>query len=156
MLYADVSVCAVLVCSDSTAAGTRIDQSGKIIQEMLESFNAEVPYFEILPDDKQQIQQQILEWVRADVPFIFTTGGTGLGPRDNTVSAVEELLEHKAEGIAEAMRVFRAATHTFSDDEPWRCRNHRQYFDCYFAWKRKRCTRIFTSNFARRFSMPGK
>ncbi len=106
LLYEDVSVCAVLVCSDSTAAGTRQDQSGKIIKEMLESFNAEVPYLEVLPDDKQQIQQQILDWVKEDVPFIFTTGGTGLGPRDNTVGAVEELLEHKADGIAEAMRVF--------------------------------------------------
>lgn len=106
LLYEDVTQCAVLVCSDSTAAGTRVDQSGKIIQEMLESFNAEVNRFEVLPDDKAQIQQQILAWVREDVPFIFTTGGTGLGPRDNTVAAVEELLEHKADGIAEAMRVF--------------------------------------------------
>ena len=106
LLYADKSVCAVLVCSDSTAAGTRQDQSGKIITEILQSFNAEVKYFEILPDDKLQIRQQILEWVQEDVPFIFTTGGTGLGPRDNTVSAVEEILEHKADGIAEAMRSF--------------------------------------------------
>ena len=41
-----------------------------------------------------------------DIQFVFTTGGTGLGPRDQTVGAVRELLERDAEGIAEAMRVY--------------------------------------------------
>ena len=96
--------CAVLVCSDSTAAGKREDNSGKIIQKMLEDFNANVKYYTILPDDKDQIQQQIKAWVAEDIHFIFTTGGTGLGPRDNTVSAVREILERDADGITEAIR----------------------------------------------------
>ncbi|QCR22877.1 bifunctional molybdenum cofactor biosynthesis protein MoaC/MoaB [Pontibacter sp. SGAir0037] len=98
-------VCAVLVCSDSTAAGEREDNSGKIIMQMLEEVNAEVKHYLVLPDDKAQIQQQIKKWVEEDVQFIFTTGGTGLGPRDNTVSAVKEMLERDADGIAEAIRV---------------------------------------------------
>ncbi|MEO5995408.1 MAG: bifunctional molybdenum cofactor biosynthesis protein MoaC/MoaB [Chitinophagaceae bacterium] len=99
-------VCAVLVCSDSTAAGTREDKSGKLITEMLEAVKATVKYYEIVPDDKEGIQQQIQSWVNEDVHFIFTTGGTGLGPRDNTVSAVKEIVERDAEGITEAMRVY--------------------------------------------------
>lgn len=102
----DRPLCAVLVCSDSTAAGTREDNSGKIIRQMLEDANAIVRYYTILPDDLQQVQQQVLQWVGEDIHFIFTTGGTGLGSRDNTVAAVEELLEKKAAGIAEAMRVY--------------------------------------------------
>ncbi len=98
--------CAVLVCSDSTAAGTRTDTSGLMIKKILETFKAEVKYYIIVPDDKEKIQKQIREWVREDVHFIFTTGGTGLGPRDNTVSAVKEILERDADGITEAMRVF--------------------------------------------------
>lgn len=98
--------CAVLVCSDSTAAGTREDSSGKIISEMLEGVNANVKYYTVLPDDKEQIQQQIKAWVAEDIHFIFTTGGTGLGPRDNTVSAVKEILERDADGITEAIRNF--------------------------------------------------
>jgi cyclic pyranopterin phosphate synthase len=62
--------------------------------------------YQILPDEKKQIQHQILEWVKQDVYFIFTTGGTGLGPRDNTVEAVKEILERDADGITEAMRNF--------------------------------------------------
>lgn len=99
-------VCAVLVCSDSTAAGAREDKSGKLISDMLEKVNASVKYFKILPDDKEAIQNQIRQWVEEDIQFIFTTGGTGLGPRDNTVSAVKEILEKDADGITEAMRVF--------------------------------------------------
>lgn len=99
-------VCAILVCSDSTAAGKRTDNSGIKIKELLEKVNANVVAYEIVPDDKALIQKQVLKWVAEDVHFIFTTGGTGLGPRDNTVSAVSEILERDADGITEAMRNF--------------------------------------------------
>jgi cyclic pyranopterin phosphate synthase len=98
--------CAILVCSDSTAEGKREDKSGLLIQEMLKGVNANVIDYQILPDEKKQIQHQILEWVKQDVHFIFTTGGTGLGPRDNTVEVVKEILERDADGISEAMRSF--------------------------------------------------
>jgi cyclic pyranopterin phosphate synthase len=104
--FATSPSCAVLVCSDSTAAGNREDKSGRIIVEMLEAVRAEVRHYAVVPDDKARIQQQIREWVAEDIQFIFTTGGTGLGPRDQTVGAVKELLERDADGIAEAMRVY--------------------------------------------------
>ena len=104
--FATSPICAVLVCSDSTAEGKREDKSGVLIQKMLEDVNANVKYYKILPDEKVQIQNQILEWVKDDVHFIFTTGGTGLGPRDLTVEAVKEILERDADGVTEAMRNF--------------------------------------------------
>ena len=98
--------CAVLVCSDSTAKGERDDKSGLLICDMLKKVNGNVLHYKILPDDKEAIQKQIKDWVANDIQFIFTTGGTGLGPRDNTVSAVKEILERDADGITEAMRTF--------------------------------------------------
>ncbi len=98
--------CAVLVCSDSTARGEREDKSGLLISEMLKKVNGNVLHYKILPDDKEAIQKQIKDWAAEDIQFIFTTGGTGLGPRDNTVSAVKEILERDADGITEAMRTF--------------------------------------------------
>jgi len=98
--------CAVLVCSDSTAKGEREDKSGLLVSEMLRKVKGNVLHYKILPDDKESIQKQIKDWVAEDIQFIFTTGGTGLGPRDNTVSAVKEILERDADGITEAMRVF--------------------------------------------------
>ena len=104
--FATPPVCAVLVCSDSTAEGKREDKSGKLITEMLQQVNANVKYYEVVADDKEKIQQQIKKWVAEDVAFVFTTGGTGLGPRDNTVAAVQEILERDADGITEAIRVY--------------------------------------------------
>jgi cyclic pyranopterin phosphate synthase len=84
----------------------REDKSGRLIVGMLEAVHAQVQHYIVVPDEKTRIQQQIKEWVKEDIQFIFTTGGTGLGPRDHTVSAVKEILERDAEGIAEAMRVY--------------------------------------------------
>jgi cyclic pyranopterin phosphate synthase len=100
------TTCAILVCSDSAYAGGREDKSGMIIRDMLAAFDARVEHYIVVPDEKTAIQQQIRQWVSEDIHFIFTTGGTGLGPRDNTVSAVRELLEREAPGIVEAMRAY--------------------------------------------------
>ena len=104
--FATPPSCAVLVCSDSTATGKREDKSGEIIKEMLEAVGARVADYAVVPDEKTAIQQQVRDWVSKDIQFVFTTGGTGLGPRDNTVTAIKELLERDADGIAEAMRAY--------------------------------------------------
>jgi molybdenum cofactor biosynthesis protein MoaC len=104
--FATSPTCAILVCSDSTAAGKREDKSGILIKEMLSEAKANIADYQIVPDDKTKIQETILAWVKQDIQFIFTTGGTGLGPRDHTVEAVKEILERDADGITEAMRSF--------------------------------------------------
>ncbi len=102
----ETPVCAVLVCSDSTASGEREDKSGKLVTAMLEQAGAKVVHYQIVADEKDAIQAIIRDWVKSDVQFIFTTGGTGLGPRDQTTNAVREILERDAEGISEAMHSF--------------------------------------------------
>lgn len=97
---------AILVCSDSAAQGKREDSSGKIIQAELEKQQMAIAEYKIIPDDIAEIQQQIKAWVKAGVQFIFTTGGTGLSPRDQVVEAVTPLLEKVADGIGEKMRQY--------------------------------------------------
>ncbi|MGE5314359.1 MAG: bifunctional molybdenum cofactor biosynthesis protein MoaC/MoaB [Acidobacteriota bacterium] len=97
--------CAVLVCSDTAFAGEKEDASGELIRRRLTEIHADVVDFSIVPDDRDAIQNQITEWVEEDVHYIFTTGGTGLGPRDVTVEAVGAMLEKEAWGIVEAMRM---------------------------------------------------
>ena len=98
--------CAVLVCSDSTFEGKREDTSGKKIIEILKEHGIYEILYDIVPDEPTHIQQKIREWVAEDYAYIFTTGGTGLGPRDRTVEAVKAILERDADGITEAMRAY--------------------------------------------------
>ncbi|HLT87768.1 MAG TPA: bifunctional molybdenum cofactor biosynthesis protein MoaC/MoaB [Sphingobacterium sp.] len=99
-----LATCAILVCSDAAASGQRQDSSGRKIEEMLLATGAQALDYQIVADEKLLIQQAIKAWVDRDIQFIFTTGGTGLGPRDITVEAVSELLDKTADGIVEAMR----------------------------------------------------
>lgn len=96
----------ILVCSDSTAEGKREDNSGQIIKEILLKQGVEVFDYKIVPDSIDSIQNQIREWMKASPTYIFTTGGTGLSPKDLTIDAVRPLLDREIPGISETMRVY--------------------------------------------------
>lgn len=96
---------AVVVISDSTAAGTRTDSSGKIIQERLTEMGVAEQELTILADDGVCISNK-LEELAAHFDLILTTGGTGLGPRDVTAQATRAVLDRETPGITEAMRSY--------------------------------------------------
>ncbi len=96
---------AVLVISDSTHAGTRKDKSGLIIKEFLEDYPVQVSAYETLPDDRQLIAERLCSLAdKKEMQLIFTTGGTGLGPRDVTPEATLDALDRTIPGIVEAVR----------------------------------------------------
>ena len=96
---------AVLVISNSTFAGKRKDKSGKIIQAFLKDLPVEVSFYEILPDDEEYITVRLKQLVDDEgIKLIFTTGGTGLGPKDLTPEATQKVIDRVVPGIAEAMR----------------------------------------------------
>lgn len=96
---------AVLVISDSTFAGDREDKSGKIIKRILEDQAVEVEIYEILPDEQEIIRDRLITLVDEEhIDLIFTTGGTGPGPRDVTPEATREAISKAVPGIAEAIR----------------------------------------------------
>ena len=94
---------AVLTLSDKGSKGEREDSSGPLIQDMLKSINAEVKFYDILPDEKELIKKKLIEYSEK-VDLILTTGGTGLSPRDVTPEATLEVIDRQVPGIAEAMR----------------------------------------------------
>ena len=95
----------VITVSDASARGEREDASGKLLAQLLAESGAEIVAAEILSDDKEPLTDKLREFsVREDVNLIVTTGGTGLGPRDNTPEATLAVIEREAPGIAEAMR----------------------------------------------------
>jgi len=96
---------AVLVISDSTFRGERQDGSGPLIRDFLQQQLVETAVYEVLPDDQEHIAARLRQLADEEtVQLVFTTGGTGLGPRDLTPEATGAVLDKKIPGIAEAIR----------------------------------------------------
>lgn len=96
---------AVITVSDACSRGERVDDSGAALVELLSESGAEVVETRILSDDLEPLVQTLESLAaRADVNLIVTTGGTGLGPRDNTPEATRRVIEREAPGISETIR----------------------------------------------------
>ena len=95
----------VITVSDACSRGEREDTSGKTLVELLTDVGADIIETTILSDDLEPLVQSLYKFAdRDDVNLIITTGGTGLGPRDNTPEATQSIIEREAPGIAEAIR----------------------------------------------------
>jgi molybdopterin adenylyltransferase len=95
----------ILVLSDAGSEGRRKDLSGPAVREMLEAHGWLVLVCEILPDDADQLRRRLESWTDADdCDAVFTTGGTGLAPRDITPEATRAVVEREVPGLAEMMR----------------------------------------------------
>jgi molybdenum cofactor biosynthesis protein B len=94
---------AVLTVSDGVACGEREDGSGDALEALLAAEGCEVVR-RVVPDDRAEIAGAIRELARS-ARLVLTTGGTGLAPRDVTPEATADVLDRRAPGIAEAIRV---------------------------------------------------
>lgn len=113
---------AVLVMSDSISAGKKSDESGKLIQARLQQEGIDVVDYKIIPDDRDQIEQQVKDYAdNQNLDLVITTGGTGLSPRDCTPEAMESLIERDVPGMAEAARSYGQERTPFSMLSRGRC-----------------------------------
>ena len=96
----------VITVSDACSRGEREDTSGAALVQLLTELGAAIVETRILYDDLDPLVQALTDFAqRDDVNLIITTGGTGLGPRDNTPEATQQVIEREAPGIAEAIRL---------------------------------------------------
>lgn len=99
----------ILVASDSAAAGSREDASGKCAARVMRENGYTVIGVEILPDDREALSHAmaaIADEGRADL--VLTSGGTGFSVRDVTPEATEDVIERRVPGIPEAIRAYSA------------------------------------------------
>ncbi|HBJ81070.1 MogA/MoaB family molybdenum cofactor biosynthesis protein, partial [Pseudothermotoga sp.] len=102
---------AVITISDKASKGERIDESGKIIQQMLKTIDANIMYYKIVPDELDDIKNELLNLCKSGFDLILTTGGTGLSPRDVTPEATISVVEKRIYGIEIAM-ISKSMVHT--------------------------------------------
>lgn len=96
---------AVLTISDSVAKGEREDRSGPAVVAACRGLGWEVTAALIVSDDSPTIREQLRELADSGrVDLLLTTGGTGIGPRDNTPEATHAVADRVIPGISEEMR----------------------------------------------------
>ena len=101
----------VITVSDSVSAGTRSDASGAGVEEALTKLGFTVRR-DLVSDDPESIYALLMKHTEdPGVCAIFTTGGTGLGPRDSTPEATRRVIDREIPGMSEWMR-FRGRTAT--------------------------------------------
>ena len=95
----------IITVSDKGSQGKREDLSGPAIAEMLSDVAIVIKHTLIIPDEKDQIQEAIINLADVEkLDLILTTGGTGVSPRDLTPDATLDVIEKEIPGMAEAMR----------------------------------------------------
>ncbi len=97
---------AVITASDKGARGEREDLSAEVIRELVTRQGWTVADYRVIPDDYDVIVEALIDAVdRGKHDLVLTTGGTGLGPRDNTPEATLAVIQREVPGLAEAMRM---------------------------------------------------
>jgi molybdopterin adenylyltransferase len=99
----------IITLSDRAYRGEYNDLSGPRIKERLSEFFPSAGWeysFSIrLIEDDPEVLTDILKTGSETYNIIFTTGGTGIGPRDITVETVTPLLSKEIPGIMEFIRI---------------------------------------------------
>ena len=90
---------AVLAVSDTRSLAE--DKSGGVLVERLTSAGHILAARHILPDEREQIADQLRTWCAdPEIDVILTTGGTGLTGRDVTVEAHRDVYEKEIEAFS--------------------------------------------------------
>jgi molybdopterin adenylyltransferase len=99
----------ILTLSDRASIGEYEDKSGPVLNRLTKEFfdisgrKTEIENI-IIPDEVNQLKKILQQYINCTTDIIFTTGGTGIGPRDITPEVVRPLLDKEIPGIMEMIR----------------------------------------------------
>jgi len=95
----------IITVSDRSYNSEREDITGAVLIEVLEKNNFKVLKKVIVPDQEFEITASIQDCVKEKINLIVTNGGTGFSERDVTPEATLKVIERRADGLSEAMRL---------------------------------------------------
>lgn len=98
---------AIITASDKGSQGKRVDQSGQVIQEIVEAFGYQVKHYVVLPDEEILLEKEMVKVAdELQINLLLTTGGTGFSKRDVTPEATKKVITRETPGISEAIRAY--------------------------------------------------
>jgi molybdenum cofactor biosynthesis protein B len=90
----------VAVITLSSSRSAKEDQSGDIIQKLLEDHDHSVPIRKLIADSRTVLRATLRELSRQkDIDVIITTGGTGISATDITIETVKGMIEKELPGF---------------------------------------------------------
>jgi len=93
----------IITVSDTRTEET--DKSGRVLVEALTGAGHRLVDKQIIRDDTYKLRAAVAHWIAEDdVHAVLLTGGTGFTERDNTVRAVQPLLDIEIQGFGELFR----------------------------------------------------
>jgi molybdenum cofactor synthesis domain-containing protein len=93
---------AVITVSDRASRGEREDVSGPIAVAALREAGFACADPIVIPDGADPVEDALRDALTDGIRVIVTTGGTGIGPRDETPEGTERVITVAIPGIAEA------------------------------------------------------
>lgn len=99
----DVDIRAAVI-TVSTSRNRDTDISGKTIIELLEKYNLEPAFYDIVPDDMKMIKEAVFKALESS-NCIIINGGTGLTHDDCTIEAVSPIFDKSIDGFGELFRM---------------------------------------------------
>jgi len=96
----------VIVVSDRAARGLREDTCLPVFQEHLDGHRFHIADTVVVSDETNDVQTALRSMIDRRYALVFTAGGTGCGPRDNTPEATMPFLQKRTPGIDEAIRAY--------------------------------------------------
>jgi len=90
----------IITLSDRASRSEYEDKSGPRIKELIEEFftfhhSLFIIHYSLIPDDPDQLKDLLNLANRKKTDLVFTTGGTGIGPKDFTPDVVRPILDKK-------------------------------------------------------------
>lgn len=100
----------IITLSDRASSGEYEDRSGpridKLLKEYFEKINWRLEIENVLiPDDPDQLAALLEDAKNKPIDIVFTTGGTGIGPKDFTPEVVKDFIDKEIPGVMELIRI---------------------------------------------------
>lgn len=100
----------VITLSDRAFHGLYQDKSGpllgRFINEFFEANNYPVNIdYQLMPDEASSLKKELEQAIHENFDAVFTTGGTGVGPKDITPDVVLTVIEKEIPGIMDMIRM---------------------------------------------------